>query len=52
MFNKRNYNHIPTEYEMSNYINNDLWNDFCIYMKDKYKVIPRFEFSKCGLENG
>lgn len=52
MFNRENYNHIPTEYEMNNYINNNLWNDFCKYIKEKYNINPKFEFSKCSFEYG
>lgn len=33
MFNREDFSHIPTEYEMKEYINNDLWEDFCKYMK-------------------
>ena len=33
MFEKENFNHIPTEYEIKAYINNDLWIDFCEYIK-------------------
>lgn len=52
MFEKENFNHIPTEYEMKEYINNDLWMDFCEYMKDTYNAVPKFEFSKCSWEYG
>lgn len=50
MFSKENFNHIPTEYEISNYINNELWNRFCKFIKSNYNVNPRFEFSKCSLD--
>lgn len=52
MFNRETYNHIPTKYEMNNYINNNLWDDFCNYMKEKYNIDPKFEFSKCSFEYG
>ena len=52
MFEKENFNHIPTEYEIKEYINNDLWVDFCEYMKDTYNAVPKFEFSKCSWEYG
>lgn len=52
MFHKEDFSHTPTEYEMREYINNELWEDFCQYMKNTYKVIPKFEFSKCSLEYG
>lgn len=52
MFNKEDFSHIPTEYEIKEYINNDLWVDFCRYIKNTYNVVPRFEFSKCSLEYG
>lgn len=52
MFSKEDFSYIPTEYEMSNYINNELWNKFCEFIKSNYNVNPRFEFSKCSLEYG
>jgi AraC family transcriptional regulator len=52
MFSKENFNHIPSEYEMSNFINNELWDKFCEFMKSNYNVNPIFEFSKCSLEFG
>jgi len=52
MFNKENFNHIPTEYDMKEYINNYLYDDFCNYIKSKYNIVPRFEFSKCNWEYG
>ena len=41
MFNREDFSHIPTEYEMKEYINNDLWEDFCKYMKNKYNINPK-----------
>lgn len=52
MFKREDFNNIPTEYEMNNYINNELWNKFCMFIKNNYNVNPRFEFSKCSLEYG
>ena len=52
MFSKENFNHIPSEYEMSNFINNELWDKVCEFMKSNYNVNPIFEFSKCSLEFG
>ena len=50
MFEKHNFNHIPTEYEIEEYINNDLWKSFCDYMKETYNTVPKFEFSRCNWE--
>lgn len=52
MFNKEDLSHIPTEYEMREYINNDLFEDFYQYMKNTYNALPKFEFSKCSWEYG
>ena len=52
MFSKEDFSHIPTEYEMMNYINNELWDKFCKFIKNNYNVNSRFEFSKCSLEYG
>jgi len=42
MFSKEDFKHIPSEYEMSNYINNELWNKFCKFIKSNYNINPRF----------
>ena len=52
MFKREAFDIVPTEDMMKKYINNDLWEDFCQYMKNTYNVIPKFEFSKCSLEYG
>lgn len=52
MFEKESFNHIPTEYEMKEYINNDLWENFCEFMKNTYNAKVSFEFSKCNWEYG
>ena len=52
MFKREAFDIVPTEDIMKKYINNDLWEDFCQYMKNTYNVIPKFEFSKCSLEYG
>lgn len=52
MFEKENLNNIPTEYEMKEYIHNNLWESFCAYMKATYNIVPKFEFSKCNWEYG
>ncbi len=52
MFNKEDFNHVPTEYEIKEYINNDLWETFCNDMKKTYDTVPKFEFSKCNWEFG
>ena len=52
MFSKEDMTHIPTKYEMSHYINNKLWDKFCIFVKKEYNVTLKFEFSKCSWEYG
>ncbi len=52
MFKKEDYNYNPNEQELNDYINNNLWDDFCKFMKCNYNVVPKFEFSKCSLEYG
>lgn len=52
MFSKEDDSHIPTAYEMKEYINNNLWEVFCEYMKSTYNAVPKFEFSKCSMEYG
>lgn len=43
MIDIKELNHTPTEYEMSDYINNNLWDDFCDYLKEKYHIHPLFK---------
>lgn len=52
MFDKKDFKYVPTEYEMNEYINNDLWEEFCRYMEQSYHAILKFEFSKCSWEYG
>lgn len=52
MFERDNYSKKPTEIDVSEYINNSVWDDFCKYMIDTYKIKPTFEFSKCSWEYG
>lgn len=52
MFYKEDMSHIPTEYEIKKYINNNLYDDFCKYIKNTYNIAPKFEFSKCNWEYG
>ena len=52
MFEKEKFNHIPTEYEMKQYINNTLWENFCEFMRNTYNTKIKFEFSKCNWEYG
>ena len=52
MFEKEKFNHIPTEYEMKQYINNTLWENFCEFMRNTYNATIKFEFSKCNWEYG
>lgn len=52
MFDRENNLQIPHVEDMSRYIHNSLWEDFCNHMKDTYHIEPRFEFSKCSWEFG
>ncbi len=52
MFEKEKFNHIPTEYEMKQYITNTLWENFCEFMRNTYNATIKFEFSKCNWEYG
>lgn len=35
MFEREDYRHTPSMLEISNYINNSLWDEFCNYMIEK-----------------
>lgn len=52
MFERENSLHFPSKLDMENYIHNELWKDFCFYMKQTFQVEPQFEFSKCSWEFG
>lgn len=52
MLDMENENHIPTSEDISNYIRNELFTDFCRDLETDYKAKPKIEFSKCSWEHG
>ena len=46
MINIKDINYAPDISEISSYIGNTIFDEFCRYMDDKYKVIRRIEYSK------
>lgn len=52
MFERENFNNKPQLLDISNYINNSLFDNFCNYMQETYNIRLLFEFSKCSLEYG
>lgn len=52
MFDRNNYNCVPTDFDISNYINNHTWECFTKYMCDVFNIKPCYEFSKCSCEYG
>ncbi|MBU3810691.1 MAG: DUF3788 domain-containing protein [Candidatus Niameybacter stercoravium] len=52
MIDIKNYNYLPTIDEMSDYIRNQLFDDFYSEIVKLYKAQPKIEFSKCSWEYG
>ncbi len=42
----------PTYEEVSQYINNSLWEEMNEYLQNTYKVSPKLTYSKCSMQNG
>lgn len=42
LFNIKDFKYIPTTIEMSNYINHPLFDNFILYMQEKYNADPIF----------
>ena len=52
MFNRNDSTSTPSLEEITNSVNNPLWEDFCTYMHQQYHAKPEFTFSKCSWEYG
>ena len=46
MLDLKNINYMPDIYEMSDYIGNPLFNQFCEFMDREYKALRKIEYSK------
>ncbi|MFZ2538386.1 MAG: DUF3788 domain-containing protein, partial [Oscillospiraceae bacterium] len=42
----------PTVTQISNYINNPLWDELSDFIKETYLVLPQVEYSKCSMARG
>jgi hypothetical protein len=42
----------PTISEISNYIDNPLWEELCCFIEKTYSVMPQIEYSKCLAARG
>ena len=49
MWDKYDQARIPAISDFDNYIRSPLWQKFCSYMEETYKITPRFEYSRCSL---
>ena len=52
MIDIKNYNYCPDIGEISEYIRNSLFNDFCAEIVKEYNAKYKVEFSKCSWESG
>lgn len=46
MLDLKDINYMPDIYEMSDYIGNPLFNQFCEFMDSEYKALRKIEYSK------
>ncbi|MCX8132221.1 MAG: DUF3788 domain-containing protein [Clostridia bacterium] len=42
----------PTLEGINDFVNSELWKEFCIFLEDNYTVLPRIEYSKCSIQKG
>ena len=42
----------PTFEQISEYVNNGLWEEINEYLQSTYKVSPKLTYSKCSMQNG
>lgn len=49
MWDKLDRTAIPVIDDFSEYIRNPLWTEFHTYMSETYKIVPKFEYSRCSL---
>ena len=47
-----NSDHIPTDKNISEYINNNLWQELNTYLQEVYNVIPKTVYSGCSMKDG
>lgn len=46
------YGDPPTFKEISEFVNNELWDDFNIFLQNTYHVLPKITYSKCPMQKG
>lgn len=42
----------PSAENIKEYISNKLYEDLCLFLEENYKIIPKFEYSKCSMQKG
>jgi len=42
----------PSAENIKEYINNKLYEELCLFLEENYKIIPKFEYSKCSMQKG
>lgn len=47
-----NASYKPSLEELSMYVNHNLWNELCAYLRDAYEIEPSIEYSSCSLIKG
>ncbi len=47
-----NQNNKPNIDNISAFINNELWNDLYMFIKNNYSVLPKIEYSICSMQKG
>ncbi len=52
MIHLQNKNHCPTIVEISEYVNNSVFMQFCSEIRDTYQCSEKIEYSSCSWEKG
>jgi len=47
-----NQSNEPTMANISNFVNNELWDELCKFIETSYACLPRIEYSKCSMQRG
>ena len=42
----------PTYEDIKAFVGSELWDELCVFIEKKYKILPNMEYSKCSAQKG